>query len=58
MVYMSKQKSEPLSWIVKKYDFNKNVIEDYNVFKYREDFVKKIKKEMPEQRYICKRNEK
>lgn len=44
MVYMSKQKSEPLSWIVKKYDFNKNVIEDYNVFKYREDFVKKLKK--------------
>lgn len=35
---------KPLSWNVKKFDFNKQTIEDYDVLKYREDFIKKLKK--------------
>ena len=37
-------KYESLSWIVKNFNFNKQVIEDYDVLKGREDFIKRLKK--------------
>ena len=37
-------KYEPLSWIVKNFNFNKQIIEDYDVLKGREDFIKRLKK--------------
>jgi hypothetical protein len=39
-----KQEFKPLSWHVKNFDCNKQVIEDYNILKYREDDIKKMKK--------------
>lgn len=35
---------KPLSWKVKNFDINRQVIEDYDVLKYREDFIKNLKK--------------
>lgn len=40
-----KKEFKPLSWKVKNFDVNRQVIEDYDILKYREDFVKKFKKE-------------
>lgn len=42
---MAKQEFKPLSWKVKNFDFNKQVIVDYNVLKYRENDIKKMKKQ-------------
>ena len=39
-----KKEFKPLSWIVKNFDCNAQVIEDYDVLKYREDMIKKLKK--------------
>jgi hypothetical protein len=39
-----KQEFKPLSWLVKNFDVNRQVIEDYDVLKYREDLIKKLKK--------------
>lgn len=39
-----KQELKPMSWVVKNYDININVIKDYDVLKYREDYIKKLKK--------------
>lgn len=33
-----------LVWNVKRYDCNKNLIVDYNVLRYKEDFIKRLKK--------------
>lgn len=38
------QEFKPLSWKVKNFDINKQAIVDYNVLKYRENFIKKLKK--------------
>ena len=35
---------KPMSWLVKYFNCNAEVIEDYDVLKYREDFIKKLKK--------------
>lgn len=40
-----KQEFKPMSWIVKNFNCNKQVIEDYDVLKYREDQIKKLKKQ-------------
>lgn len=40
-----KKEFKPLSWKVKNFDFNKQVIVDYDVLKYREDQIKKFKKQ-------------
>ena len=39
-----KQEFKPMSWMVKNFNQNKQVIEDYDVLKYREDLIKKMKK--------------
>lgn len=39
-----KTEFKPLSWKVKNFDCNRQVIEDYNVLKYYENFIKKLKK--------------
>lgn len=39
-----KKEVKPLSWKVKNFCINKQVIEDYDVLKYREDDIKKLKK--------------
>ena len=39
-----KQEFKPLSWIVKRFNINHQTIENYDVLKYREDFIKKLKK--------------
>lgn len=39
-----KQEFKPLSWKVKNFCINKQSIEDYDVLKYREDMIKKMKK--------------
>ena len=39
-----KQEFKPLSWKVKTFDCNTQAIVDYNVLKYRENFIKKLKK--------------
>ena len=39
-----KKEIKPLSWKVKNFDCNRQVIEDYDVLKYREDYIKKLKK--------------
>lgn len=39
-----KKEFKPLSWLVKNFCDNKQVIEDYDVLKYREDEIKKLKK--------------
>ena len=41
---MEKQKFRPLSWKVKFFDYNANIITDYDVLKHREDFIRKLKK--------------
>lgn len=33
-----------MTWITKCFNFNENIIEDYDVLKHREDFIKKLKK--------------
>lgn len=40
---MSKQEFQPLSWECAYYDCNDNKIKAYNVLKYRDDFIKKLK---------------
>lgn len=40
-----KRESKPLSWMVKNFDYNRQVIENYDVLKYREDQIKKLKKQ-------------
>lgn len=45
---MDKRKSNPLSWIVKIYEFNSNAIKDYDVLKYREEFIKNLKRKKPD----------
>lgn len=37
-----------LVWNVKLYDFNKQAIVDYNVLKYKEDIIKKLKNKSPD----------
>ena len=39
-----KQERKPMIWLVKNFNCNKQVIEDYDVLKYREDQIKKLKK--------------
>ena len=39
-----KQEFKPLRWLVKNFDINRQVIYDYDVLKYREDDIKKMKK--------------
>lgn len=39
-----KQKSKQLSWKVKIYDCNANAIKDYDILKYRDELVRKLKK--------------
>ena len=39
-----KQEFKPFTWSVKKYLTNDNKILDYDVLKYREDYIKKLKK--------------
>lgn len=41
---MAKREFKPLTWKVKNYNCNADKIEDYDVLKYREDFIKKLKK--------------
>jgi hypothetical protein len=41
---MAKREFKPLSWKVKNYCINSNKIWDYDVLKYREDQIKKLKK--------------
>ena len=41
---MDKREFKPLSWKVKNYLINENKIWDYDVLKYREDQIKKLKK--------------
>lgn len=40
-----KKEFKPLSWKVKNFDCNRQVIEDYDVLKYREKDIRKLKKE-------------
>ena len=44
MIYIAKQEFKPLSWIVTYYDFNRNKISHYDVLKYRENDIKKMRK--------------
>ena len=39
-----KKKVQQFSWFVKNFDVNRQVIENYDVLKYREDDIKKLKK--------------
>lgn len=39
-----KQEFKPMSWKVKHFDFNAQVIKDFDVLKYREEDIKKMKK--------------
>ena len=39
-----KKTFESLSWLVKNFDFNRQTIVDYDVLKYREEQIKKMKK--------------
>ena len=41
---MAKREFKKLSWLVTYYDCNADKIKYYDIFKYREDFVKKLKK--------------
>lgn len=41
---MAKREFKPLTWKVKNYLINENKIWDYDVLKYREDQIKKLKK--------------
>ena len=42
---MTKREFNPLTWKVKNYLINENKIWDYDVLKYREDQIKKLKKQ-------------
>ena len=42
---MARKESKKLSWTCKLFDCNRQVIIDYNVLKYREDQIKKFKKQ-------------
>lgn len=44
MIDIAKQEFKQLSWIVTNYDCNANKIRDYDVLKYKEDDIKKLKK--------------
>lgn len=39
-----KKEFKPLGWLVKNFDCNRQVIEDYDILKYRENEIKKLKK--------------
>lgn len=39
-----KQEFKPMTWLVKYFDCNSQKIKDYDVLKYREDQIKKLKK--------------
>ena len=39
-----KQDFKPMSWMVKRFDFNSQIIEDYDILKYYENDIKKMKK--------------
>lgn len=39
-----KKEFKPLSWLVKNFDCNAQVIEDYDILKHRENEIKKLKK--------------
>lgn len=39
-----KREIKPLSWKVKNFNCNRQVIEDYDILRRREDFIKKLKK--------------
>ena len=39
-----KKEVKPFSWIVKIFDCNAQKIKDYDILKYREDDIKKLKK--------------
>lgn len=39
-----RQEFKPMSWLVKNFDCNAQKIKDYDVLKYREDDIKKLKK--------------
>lgn len=39
-----KQEFKPMSWLVKNFDFNAQVIKDYDVLRCYEDNIKKLKK--------------
>ena len=39
-----KKEVKPFSWIVKNFDCNAQKIKDYDILKYREDDIKKLKK--------------
>ena len=39
-----KKEFKSLSWKVKNYDVNRDVIEDYDILEYREDLIKRFKK--------------
>lgn len=41
---MTKKEFKPLSWLVTNFDCNKQVIEYYDILKYHEDEIKKMKK--------------
>lgn len=42
---MAKREFKPLTWKVKNYLINENKIWDYDILKYREDQIKKLKKQ-------------
>lgn len=44
VIYIVKQEFKPLSWLVANYDINANKITYYDVLRYREDNIKKLKK--------------
>lgn len=41
---MSKREFKPLTWLVMYHNFNSDKLELYDVLRYREDFIKKLKK--------------
>lgn len=42
---MAKREFKPLSWLVTYHDCNADKIKDYDILKYRQDFIKKLKKQ-------------
>jgi hypothetical protein len=50
-----KKEFKPLSWLVKNFDCNKQVIEDYDVLKYREDEIKKLNKKCASKEEFAKK---
>ena len=51
---MDKSKSNPPSWIVKWYEINSNAIKAYDVLKYKEELIKKLKKKKPDKAEFAK----